>query len=186
MVLVPLFSISQNQSDTNKVNIKDKLINESHQIDTVDALVLYIDTSMKNGEAILYNNEVRFIFTYEEVQKINSTYRLVELMNNVIDKFDTEKDYSINIINGLNDEITLLNEKLNIKDKKIENGSKQIDELLAIIDVQEEKDQKQEELLDNNELQIKNLKKENKKLNFISKLTGGSTLILIVAIIILI
>jgi hypothetical protein len=166
--------------------IKERLVDGAHRSDTVQAFVLYLDSNnTSGGEVIMFKDEVRFMFTYEEVQKINSTYRLVEIMNEVIEKYGTEKDFSINIIAGLNEEITLMDDKLKIKDGKLANCDKLNKKLESIIKTHEEKDIKNEELLSNNKDQIKNLKKDNKKLKFISKLTGGSTIVLIVVLVIL-
>lgn len=181
LLITPLISFSQSKKDSvnasilykdiNKVDsLKKELINAAYKKDTVKAIVLYLDENLSGGEVVIFNNEVRFIFTYEEVQKINSTYRLVEIMNDVIEKYGTENDFSINIIDGLNNEISIMDDKLQIKDGRLANQDELIRELTDIITLHEDKDSLNVELLSNRCDQIKNLKKENKKLKIFGKI----------------
>lgn len=169
---------------TTNDSIIDRLSSVSYKTDTVKAQILYLDDLEDNtGDVIIYGNEVKFLFTIEQVQKINNNYRLLELMEDVIEKYGIEKDFSIDIVSSLNSEISILNEKIEIKDGQLADRGTMIQSLNKTIKDYEMKDKITEQLLNNNEKQISNLKKENKKLKTFNKIVSGAGVVLAIIVI---
>ena len=168
--------------DTNLTKEQLNYIDHSSKIDTVEAYITYVGND-DEPLVVIYGDEVRVLFTLEQVQKINNQYRMVELLENVIDKYGLETDIDVGVINSMEEEIFLLNEKLKIVESRIENKDMVIKSLEETIRLMEEKDANNALIHENLEEQSERWEKEAKKQKrqkiFVA-IGGGLLLILVV------
>lgn len=163
---------------------KERLVKEAEVVYIKESLILDIDGD-KIGDAIITeDNELFFTFIKADMQKINDTYRIVALMEQVIEKYGLENSSYIEIIDNLENKLVEYEGKIEVLEGKNMDKDEEVSQLYEIIDRYKEAEAKQDEIDANNKEQISNLEKENKKLKLFSKGGAIGTIGFIVMIII--
>ena len=150
----------------------ERLVKEAEVMYIKETLILDIDGDKVGDAMITEDGELYFTFTKSDMQNINNTYRIVELMEKVIEKYGLENSSYIQIIDNLENKLVEYENKIEVLEGKSGDKDQEISQLYKIIEKYKESEAKQGEIDANKDKQISNLEKENKKLKLFSK--GGA------------
>jgi predicted RNase H-like nuclease (RuvC/YqgF family) len=132
------------------------------KIDTVQAEIIYMGDTL-NPTIINFEGQSRVLFTIDEVKDINKTYRLVEILEEVVEKYGIENDFDVGLINSLENEITILERKIEVKNNRLSNQENTIMELANTIENIKKQNSKKDEIISNKDSEIDNLKDDLRK-----------------------
>lgn len=140
-------------------------IEKADKIDTVESIIVYVG-GLEEPSIVMYGDQVRVLFTFEQVQKMNNKYRMVELLEEVIKKYGIESNIDVGIVNSLENEIYLLQGKVEILNGRIEGKDITIAKLELVIAtlekksvVSDEASKKADAIIAKKDKEIKKLKK---------------------------
>lgn len=84
-------------------------------------------------EVVIFDDKARVLMSMEDIQKINNTYRMTEILEELVDKYNIENELNLTIIQSLTNEVVLLNEKITLLNDELQNKDQIISTLEATV-----------------------------------------------------
>lgn len=152
-----------------------------------DSVELVYVGSIQEPSIMKHKSTTYFIFTNDQVQKINNDQQLMIVMANLIRKFNIEGNISVRVLSNLESQVLILEENVKIKDLLISIQDSTVASLEDKIKNLESKSENYDNIVGNLNEQNDNLEKEIKKekLKSILSLSGSAILIVLMLFILI-
>ena len=164
---------------------QQNLINRSESIEKKSVHLLRLDDDGIEVNIIFIGDETLVLMTLDDISTMNNTLRMVEILEELVDKYSIENGFNLSVFDSLNKELTLLNERVSILNGDLKNKDKIISTLKeVIVELKESNSKLKEAHLEQKELlNIKDneIKKQKRQKWFIAI---GSGIITILALVI--
>jgi len=112
-------------------------------------------------DVIIFGDKTRVLMSMDDIQKINNKYRMTEILEDLVNKYNIENELNLTIVESLTNEVILLNEKVSLLNDELKNKDKIISKLEEII---EELKGSNEILSEINGLQADEIKSQRKEI----------------------
>lgn len=123
--IVDINNLTQDQFD---------VLNNTNSIHKREVYFLEIGGDSIVSDVIIYGNETKILITMDDILKINQTYRLVDILEKLVDKYSIENEFNFTIVSSLNQEISMLSQKVTILNNSISNKDRIISNLESTIE----------------------------------------------------
>ena len=160
------------------------LINKSLSVTEESVFILHFDEDGYEVDVMFLGEETKVLMTIDDMNKINNNYLLVDILEELVSRYNIEGDLSLSVVDALTGEILLLNDRIAIlkgdldnKDVIIETLTNVVSELRKSNIILEEVHSEQSDIIDIQSNQIKKHKKDK------LLIAGGSGILIILFII---
>lgn len=112
---------------------QQNLIDKAVKVEQRFIHIVYLDSGGIEVEVAFIGEETLMLISLEDVEKLNNTLRLIEIMEELIDKYSIETGINLTLVDSLNSEIVLLNERVVILNGELDNRNNIIETLNEVV-----------------------------------------------------
>ena len=162
------------------------VLNNSDSVYIKESLFVNIEGDGVSATVLIQGSEAMVLMSMDDVLKVNQTYRLVDLLEEVIEKYNVENEFNFSIISSLNQEITMLSQRVEILNNSVANKDVIIFNLEKTIEELRKANNKYGELNQTLEEEVEFQKSEVKRFKEQRNWVAGGSLATIIVIILLV